>query len=254
MRDLTFSILTPVYNSAKYIRQNLLSVSSQNYPDWEHIIFDNLSADSSGIIVDEHAACHANVRVYHERDAGQSDALNKAFNVAKGDIIGWLNADDYYNSGAFAVVAESFQANPKAQVLFGNAIIVDGNGQTLREIPMENFRFRDLRRGCYLIQPAVFFRRTAIMREFLNVQLHYAMDYDLWLRIFHDDDAIYTPNALASFRVHADAKTYLLRYGSLIEYYQVKWRNSALSLRDIMVLPYSFLRTSIDEMRRRFIS
>src|SRR5690349_2661306 len=104
------SILTPSYNQAKWLADNLRSVAAQDYPYIEHVVMDGGSTDGSVDIL-RHA--DSRVRWFSEADDGQSHALNKALAESHGDIIGWLNSDDaYFSPDAVSTVVRAFTNNP----------------------------------------------------------------------------------------------------------------------------------------------
>ena len=115
------SIVTPSYNTGKYIRDTIESVLSQGYPNFEHIIYDGGSTDETIDILKE----YPHLIWFSESDRGQSHAINKGLDKAKGDIIGWLNSDDYFLPGTFSKIMEVFINNPELDAIFGDINIVD---------------------------------------------------------------------------------------------------------------------------------
>src|SRR5688572_2633651 len=117
------SIITPSYNQGEYIEKTILSVLEQNYPNLEYIIIDGGSTDNSTEIIRKYAD-----RITYwisEPDKGQSDAINKGLKLATGDIVNWLNSDDYYEPGALFKVAEAFN-NPEVNVFAGRSHLFTG--------------------------------------------------------------------------------------------------------------------------------
>lgn len=202
------SIITPSYNQAEYLEMTIKSAHSQQYPNLEHIVIDGGSTDGSVAIIEKWAPKLA--YWVSEPDRGQSDAINKGLRRARGDILGWLNSDDLYEPGALPAVAQCFAEHPDVDVVFGDCTIVDAGGHPLfvrREIP---FDFNIVLYGVnYLNQPAVFWRRSVMMRVgLLDESFHHMMDREYWLRMaraacrFH-----YLPQVLAATRWHPDAKS-----------------------------------------------
>jgi glycosyltransferase involved in cell wall biosynthesis len=180
----TFSIITPSLNQARFIRECIDSVASQSHPPLEHIILDPGSSDDSREI----ASAAPTVTLVAERDKNQSDAICKGFSRAKGDILAWLNTDDYYPSDdVLKIVAERFSAPDRPDVVYGGANFVNEE----REIQMQGYVNRDadslLRSFQYqvgIIQPAVFIHRRVF--ETLggpSIDFNYCMDYEYWVRI-----------------------------------------------------------------------
>lgn len=114
------SIITPSYNCGEYIERAIKSVLSQDYPHWEHIIVDGGSTDNTIDILEK----YGHLNWISESDRGQVHAMNKGFSMARGDVISYLNADDYYNEGAFRQAAEQF-ANDGIDVVYGNVHVFD---------------------------------------------------------------------------------------------------------------------------------
>lgn len=111
------SIVTPSFNQGKYLEKTILSVLEQDYPNLEYIIIDGGSTDNSVEIIkkyEKHLAYWVS-----EPDRGQSHAINKGFGHATGEILGWLNSDDYYAPGAPQAIAEAFLANPDVGAIVG---------------------------------------------------------------------------------------------------------------------------------------
>jgi len=178
-----FSVITPSWNQGEFLRGCIESVLAQGDPDFEHLIFDNCSNDSTAQV----AAGFPHVRFVAERDRGQSHAVNKGLAAARGEIICWLNSDDEYAPGAFAAVRQAF-ADPAVHVVFGDVRQVSYDGRA-EEVACGKFDSRlDLVRWwssrIKLHQPAVFFRRrVAESMGPLREDLHFAMDYEYWWRI-----------------------------------------------------------------------
>jgi len=176
------SILTPSYNQGRFLRDCLDSVARQTYPRVEHVVVDGGSADESLEIL---AGSDDAARWTSEPDRGQADAVNKAFEASTGEIVGWVNSDD----GLFAVdtvarVVTAFADNPDAGVVYGDAALVDESGQIVRH-HRSRWPGGTLPLVSPLVQPATFFRRSAIElgEAVLRVDLHALLDYELWLRL-----------------------------------------------------------------------
>ena len=180
------SVITASYNQGEFIRQNIESVLAQNYPDFEHIVIDGGSSDETVEIL----RSYPHLTWTSEPDRGQSDALNKGFARAGGEIIAWLNSDDWYPSGVFHEVAEALQTRPLA---IGRCELTDRYGKTydwVKNAPPTWFDI--LKYWVYYsipAQPAIFFRREvleAVRRDdgkFLDEDLEFGMDYEFWLRV-----------------------------------------------------------------------
>lgn len=178
-----FSVITPSWNQGQYIGNCIESVLSQSDRDFEHLIFDNCSTDDTASVV----ARYPHVEFVSERDRGQSDAVNRGFLKAKGEVVCWLNSDDAYAAGAFERIRERF-ADPDVDVIFGHVRQVSycGGSDQLAEARFD--RREDLVRWwssrARIHQPAVFFRRSVRERiGLLREDLHLTMDYEYWWRM-----------------------------------------------------------------------
>lgn len=203
------SVLTPSYNQARWLVDNLRSVAAQTYPNIEHIVVDGGSTDGSVEIL----AAAPGVVWNSGQDQGQSDALNMAFSRSTGDIIGWLNSDDaYFSRNAVAQAVAVFQEHPEVGVVYGHGVLVNGSGTLLHVLWTPPFS-KKLLRSWYnpICQPTVFVRRSVIGRAFLvDRDFDYMMDRELWLylsgrTLFHRLDRI-----LAIDRHHPQRKSYRL--------------------------------------------
>ena len=125
---LKISIITVSYNQGEFIRQNIESVLSKDYPNFEHIIIDGGSTDGTVDILKE----YPHLNWVSEKDRGQSDGLNKGFKKATGDIIVWINSDDMLCPGALCTINDYFESNPDKSVLTGNIVLVNRNGEKIR--------------------------------------------------------------------------------------------------------------------------
>ena len=175
------SILTPSFNQAAFLPDNLRSVACQTYPHVEHIVMDGGSTDGS---VDILRKAGDSIRWRSEPDSGQADAVNKAFRESRGEIIGWLNSDDaYFDCRVIEDVAAYFQAHPDADVVYGHCLQVTGEGMAIQVLWAPRFD-RELQKAVNLhMQPSTFVRRRALSDPLLDTSFHFAMDYELWLRL-----------------------------------------------------------------------
>ncbi len=202
------SILTPSYNQARWLRENLQSVQAQTYQNIEHIVMDGGSTDGSVEILKMEAG--PNVLWQSEPDNGQSHALNKAFRASKGEIIGWINSDDaYFHESAIADAVNFFRAHPTVDVVYGHAALVDAEGFCLQVMWAPPHNVRLLWRINYVVQPAAFVRRSAIDDYLADERFQYAMDRELWLRLAHSHRFARLDRIIAVDRHHSARKSYL---------------------------------------------
>lgn len=230
-----FSIVTPSLNQGRFLMDALESVRQQDYPEVEHLILDGKSTDDTvellGNLDGKPAWKHLSWK--SEADIGQSDALNRGFELSSGDIIGWLNSDDRYRHGCFHHVAKVFAENPLIDIVYGDLAIMDEQGmiqRVRREIPFDRFILL-YNRVLYIPTPSTFFRRRVFHDgNWLKRDLHYAMDYELFLRLANAGYRIeHTPRVLADFRVHPTSKSCAMERLQAEEKKQIMWSASPLS-------------------------
>ena len=136
--------------------------------------------------------------------------------AAEGEIIGWLNSDDYYLPDCLRVI-DCF-AQSRAAMVYGRALMVDRDGDTIREYPTFDLKREDLRRKCYICQPAVFVRRSVLQQVgLLSEALDICLDYDWWLRIGRDHPSAFCDHVLAASRHYGTTKTSARRLRALVE-------------------------------------
>lgn len=199
------SVITPSFNAARFIRETIQSVLDQDYPRLEHIVVDGGSTDGTVEILQE----YPHLRWISEPDQGQSDALNKGFRLAQGEIIGWLNADDVYTPGAVTAAVALLHDQSSVSVVYGDCAISDADGRQTGLIASGPFDLAEQVLGNQIPQPSVFVRHSAIEAAGgVDQTLHYAMDYDLWLRLAAGGYVFVHLNRVqARFRVCAGTKT-----------------------------------------------
>ena len=182
MNGTLVSIVTPSYNQARWLEDNLKSVAKQTHPRIEHIVVDGASTDDSVKILQQQAG--RQVTWVSESDHGQSDAINKAFAMSRGEIIGWLNSDDaYFRPDAVSLAVEAFERHPDAVLVYGHAALVNGDGLVLQVLWGPPGARSLLRLHDFLVQPAVFIRRSAVGKRLVDPNYDYMMDWELWLRL-----------------------------------------------------------------------
>lgn len=217
------SVVTPVRNGERFIRQTIESVLAQDYPALEYLIVDGGSTDRTLEIARRFGD---RITLISGSDSGQAEALNLGFARARGEILGWLNADDLYTSGALAAVAAAFAERPGVDVIYGNADHIDDEGRVLDPYPVEPFDRRALARRCFICQPAAFVRRSALHAVgALDPTLHYALDYDLWIRLCRTATFAKIDRELAYSRMHPANKTLSSRRAAYEEAMDVLRRN-----------------------------
>jgi len=199
------SIITPSFNQANYLEQTLRSVLEQDYARIEYIVIDGGSTDGSVEIIRKYKDRFA--YWVSEKDNGQAEAINKGLVRAKGEIVAWLNSDDYYLPNTISEVVKAFEENPDILMVYGDVLAVDEQGQTINVLKYRQLSFEDLL--CFQIvgQPSVFFRRAALEKAgLLDASLHFLLDHHLWMRIAQQGKILHVPQTWSAARYHAEAK------------------------------------------------
>ena len=206
-----FSIVTPSLNQGEFIEETIRSVLSQEYPNLEYIVMDGSSSDNTLDILRSYSD---RVKWISEKDKGQTNAINKGLHLASGDILAYLNADDLLLPGALEKVAKVFMDNPSTMWVTGRCRIITENGQETRK-PITAYKNLWLRmhHPCllfitdYISQPATFWRASLLseLGDF-DESLHYALDYEYFLRLNGKYPLVILPDYLAAFRVHSQSK------------------------------------------------
>jgi glycosyltransferase involved in cell wall biosynthesis len=230
------SILTPSYNQGRFLEETIQSVLSQDYPNLEYLIVDGGSTDGSVEVIQRFSDRLA--WWVSERDDGQTDALNKGFAHARGEIFAWLNSDDTYLPGAVSAAVNCLQAHPEAALVYAEANLVDEVGRIIGRFPSRQTNLQSLLRGSvHIPQQTAFFRSSAWKQVApLDPSFHFAMDYDLWVRLAKLGPLVYTRGNWANFRLHGSGKSVTMDdrcYPEMIRVYQRECgdRISLLSLR-----------------------
>jgi glycosyltransferase involved in cell wall biosynthesis len=207
-----FCVVTPSYNTGRFIGACIDSVLEQKGTEVEYIVMDGGSTDGT---VDVLRSYGDRLKWVSAKDKGQSDAINRGFAVTgKGEpdeVLAWLNSDDTYSPGAFAHVAEIFAKNPQVDVVYGGATYIDARDKHIAAcVHIEPYsKQRLLYYSDFIVQPTTFFRRRAFdavgrIRE----STHWIMDYELWIRFAQQGFRFeHTPRVLAHFRWLSDNKT-----------------------------------------------
>jgi glycosyltransferase involved in cell wall biosynthesis len=198
-----FSVVTPSYNQARFMEETIYSVRAQDYPDVEHVVVDGESDDGTLDILREY---DDDLRWISEPDEGQSDAINKGFDMAKGEYIGWLNSDDvFFDTTVLSRVVEYFERTG-ADVVYGDIALIDADSRLLKFHCVPDFDYDKLRRYCFIEQPALFFDADVLASERLDTDLEYVMDYEFWLRLAREYEFRHVSDVLAADRNHPDRK------------------------------------------------
>ena len=208
------TIITPSFNQADYLEQTILSVLGQGYPNLEYIIIDGGSTDGSVDIIRKFEGRLA--FWVSEKDRGQTHAINKGLRRATGDIIGYLNSDDYYLEGSLACVARYYSRHPDVDLFYGRCRVVDKRGGTIGVWCGSISRYDEIldlwdvwwnQRG--FVQPEVFWtKRISDKIGPFREDLFWVMDYEYWLRILRARCRVgFVDAEVAAFRLQPEQKS-----------------------------------------------
>jgi glycosyltransferase involved in cell wall biosynthesis len=205
------TVITPSYNQGPFIDQTIQSVLSQGYPNLEYIVLDGASTDNTLEVLKKY---DGQLTWISEKDRGQSHAINKGFRMATGEVVAFLNSDDLYLPGALQTVGEYFASHPASSWVTGRCRIIDQDNRVIRKgithyknLWLRFASYQTLQITNYVSQMATFWRREVIEQVGeIDESLHYAMEYDFWLRIGRHYKLDVIDPYLACFRIHASSK------------------------------------------------
>jgi glycosyltransferase involved in cell wall biosynthesis len=253
---MLISIITPSFNQDRFIEETIRSVLAQDHPEIEYIVADGGSTDGTLDIIKK----YENQLAWwvSETDHGQTDAINKGFARAKGDVLAWLNSDDTYEPGAVAAAAKFLEKHPDVGMVYGDCSYIDGSGNVIGKFKAAQTNYRLLRWGYTHIPQQTMFLRADLWRQVgpLDPSFYFAMDYDLWTRIASRAEIRYFPQTWANFRLHTAGKTLLSDDRCWPEMLRVHYRDGG-SFFAVLVAKY-YLRKGLSPVwtwrRRRMLS
>lgn len=216
------SIVTPSFNQGEFIEETILSVINQDYPNIEYIIIDGGSTDNTVEIIKKYEKKLA--YWVSEKDSGQSEAINKGFKRATGDIVCWINSDDILMPGAIDKVVKHFENDQDLDFLNGYTLLIDINSNILfNYFILKQNKWYAKHGVYYLSQPSMFWKRHVFDTiGYLREDFHALMDKELLIRIFRSNFKIgHVEKILSAFRIHEGSKTGLK--GKI-------WRNDSIQL------------------------
>jgi glycosyltransferase involved in cell wall biosynthesis len=253
------SIVTPSLNQAAFLERTIRSVLDQAYPNLEYIVMDGGSTDGSVEIIRKYAD-----RLTHwvsQPDGGQSAAINAGWRRATGDVLAWLNSDDYYLAGALGWAGDFFAQHPGVWAAYGTSSVVDAEQTQLAVGGKPYRRTAMILSGNCIPQPTAFIRRDALnVVGALDESLHYLMDMDLFLRIARIRPPVFVDRRIAAMTSHAEAKTVRDRRNMARERALVRFRHARPLEKPIVALLAGVSRlmhsspaltAAADEIRRR---
>ncbi len=201
------SVVTPSYNQAEFLEATIRSVLLQGYPHLEYFIIDGGSTDGSLAIVERYSPWLAGW--VSERDRGQSQALNKGFERATGDLVGWQNSDDTYAPGAFASAARALLACPTAGAIYGYVNHIDAAGNLIAAYPVREATAANMLPFASVSNHSVFYAAKVLQAgERIDETLSHCMDQEFHLRLllqgYHFQ---FEPGITGNWRIHPGAKS-----------------------------------------------
>ncbi len=218
------TIVTPSFNQGHFIHETIESVLSQDYRPVEYIVMDGGSTDETLDILESYGD---RFHWVSEKDKGQTHAINKGWHKAQGTYLAWLNSDDIYLPGAVSQAVAFLEKNPTIGAVYGEGYHIEENGDIIERYPTEPFDRKRLIETCFICQPTVFIRRSVLEQVgFLDENLHYCMDYDLWFRIAKHNEMGHIKEYLACTRLYKETKTLGQRVQAHQEILQVVHRHT----------------------------
>lgn len=233
MKPTKISIVTPSWNQGRFLKRCLESIGSSPQVQVEHIVRDNCSDDETLSLLADYEARSDRVDRHFasQKDQGQTSAINTGFSMATGDIVCWLNTDEWYTEGALPLVASFFAENPTVDILYGNCNFVDSSGDLVKA--RKSFDFNQsmlLYYGCYISSCATFFRRRVIDEgHLLDPSFRVAMDYEYYVRLSAlGYKFAHLATSLANFTWHESNISQKQKARSREERWQIQSRYSAI--------------------------
>lgn len=244
---MKFTIVTPSYNQVDFIEQTITSVLNQTHKEFEYIVVDGDSIDGSCVVINKYASQITKTII--EKDNGQTDAINKGFGYATGEIFAYINSDDYYFRNTLEIVAKYFEDNPDVDLVYGDCVFTDSNGQFIRYFSEISDYDKDrlLNFSDHIMQPATFWRRR-VFEQFgpFNEDFHFGFDWAFWCELANQGCNIKRiPYILAANRVYDQTKTLS---GSSVRLDELKRINNRYKTR---LLSHAYYRYYLSDLEGR---
>jgi glycosyltransferase involved in cell wall biosynthesis len=209
--SIKISIVTNAFNQGHFLADAMHSVLCQNWPAAEYFVVDPGSKDDTPLIIHEFQQKYPG-RIFHitDSDIGPADGLNKAFAKAKGDLFGYLNADDYYLQGCFREAVRAAERNPNASAVYGDGYKADTSGRILKQIISTRFSPKKfVYGGALVLQQSTFYRADAFRAVGgFNVLNRTSWDAELLLEMsLRQMQLVHVSGFWSAFRIHADSIT-----------------------------------------------
>ena len=203
------TVITPSYNQGQFIEETILSVLKQTYKNIQYIVVDGGSTDNTMEVVNKYKD-QIDI-IINEKDNGQSDAINKGFKLAKGELVGWINSDDILHPECVKRVFDTYKEKPDGAIYYNKMnTVIDAEGRILKtyekSIPDRHYL---LTNNYDVVQQGSFYQTRLVEKiGYCNENIHYCMDLDLWLRLLNHGP-IYNVSDIpsAGFRIWEGTKT-----------------------------------------------
>lgn len=229
---LKFSIVIPTYNSQKFLEKTLKSINDQTYQNYEIIICDNQSTDKTIEIIKQFSSKYKSIKLIVNKDSGVADALNHGFENSNGDVLCWLNSDDYYfDESVLNNVAKSIG---NYDYLVGDFVNIDENNKIIKQfysyIPSK--KIKNIFFYNQIFTGALFFKKYTYNKfEKFNTKFKYSFEYELLFFLLKNYNGNYINKFLACFRILPDAlssnKEELKKeFFELLKYYNLSYSNN----------------------------
>lgn len=201
---MKFSIITPSFRQGQYIRQNIESVLQQGWTEFEHVVVDGGSLDETVSVLES----YPHLKWISEKDEGQADALNKGLRMVSGDVVGWINSDDYYFGDTFTKVAAVFR-DPEVMWVIGDISLYEEESGRFIRMSSPVVTWENLKKNPDIVRQQGVFIRKSFLDEAggWNKGFFMVMDFDLWVRLAKRSNPVMLAEQLAVFRIQRDQKT-----------------------------------------------
>ena len=201
------TLVTPVFNSVRYIEQTIRSVLCQGYPNLEYIIVDGGSTDGTVDIIRKY---EKDISLWiSEPDQGMFDAINKGFGLMSGEVMGWINASDQLHVGGLFVVGCVFRTFQEVEWITGRPTVFDALGSTVTVCALQRYSRPRLLAGINPViqQESTFWRRSLWQRAggYIDASHRGCSDWELWLRFFRNAKLYQVGALIGGYRGHEDA-------------------------------------------------
>lgn len=234
------SVITPSYMQGRYVERTVRSVLLQRYPNLEYIVLDGGSTDETLDVLDPYVP---QLTHFHSGpDGGQAAAIRRGFDLATGDILAYLNSDDLLTPGTLNFVADYFHRHPKVDAIYSHRVVVDPEDRVVGYWILPPHSNYLMTRFAMIPQETCFWRRSAYEAVGgLDPTFHFALDYDLFVRMMRDGRFRRVNRTLGAFRRHLEQKTFLLYESVGLEEVEKVQRREGIRLRqfDRMVQPWA---------------